>query len=139
MGLLILRDLRQSELRDKGALMTRDWDLRQLFAKTRDGELERNTAEKSVSLTRMIESGDFKIDLAERTVTLRGQELRLISEQFDVLVFLASHPQRLVKPRTILATSWDCESTSANGVLKSIDFPPQEARCCRTWQALASD
>jgi two-component system, OmpR family, KDP operon response regulator KdpE len=120
MGLLILRDLRQSELRDKRALMTRDWDLRQLFAKTRDGELERNTAEKSVSLTRMIESGDFKIDLAERTVTLRGQELRLISEEFDVLVFLASHPQRLVTPRTILATSWTANRLRQTEFLRAL-------------------
>ena len=57
-------------------------------------------------MTEMIESGDFKIELVERTVTLRGQELRLTSEEFDVLVFLASHPQNVVTPRTLLATSW---------------------------------
>jgi DNA-binding response OmpR family regulator len=38
-------------------------------------------------LTGIIESGDFKIDLVERTVTLHGQELQLTSEEFDVLVF----------------------------------------------------
>ena len=54
----------------------------------------------------IIESGDFKIDLDRRTVTLCGEELRLTSQEFDVLVFLASHPQNLVTPRTILATSW---------------------------------
>ena len=62
--------------------------------------------EEDVSLTGMIESGDFKIDLTRRAVSLIGQELELTSEEFDVLVFLAGHPQRLVTPHTMLATSW---------------------------------
>jgi two-component system KDP operon response regulator KdpE len=49
--------------------------------------------------------GDFKIDLDERLVTLRDQELRLSSEEFDTLVFLASHPRSLVTPQTMLARS----------------------------------
>jgi two-component system KDP operon response regulator KdpE len=39
-------------------------------------------------------------------VTLDGQELRLTPEEFDVLVFLSSHRQSMVTPRTTLATSW---------------------------------
>jgi DNA-binding response OmpR family regulator len=86
--------------------MTRSCSLRQLFASTWDRAPERDTAEESVSLRGMIESGDFKINLDGRTVTLCSQELRLTSEEFDVLVFLAGHPQSLVAPRTMLATSW---------------------------------
>lgn len=67
---------------------------------------EQDTAEKSGSLTGVLEAGDFKIDLGERTVALRGQELRLMSEECDVLVFLAGHPRRVVTPRTQLATNW---------------------------------
>ena len=109
-----------------------------MFAKTWDRTPERDTAEESVSLRGIIESGDFKIDLDGRTVTLCDQELQLTSEEFDVLVFLASHPQSLVTPRTN-GDKLDCESTSPNRVLKSLAFPPQEARCCRTWQALPSN
>jgi DNA-binding response OmpR family regulator len=54
----------------------------------------------------MIKSGDFHIDIDKRTVTLRGQQLELTSEEFDVLVFLASHPRSLVTPHTMLATGW---------------------------------
>ena len=96
--------------------MTRNWNLRQILLKKRDSAPERETAEKSVSLSGMIESGDFKIDLAARTVTLRGGDLPLTSEEFDVLVFLAGHPQRLVTPHTMLATSW-----TANG-LRQTEF-----------------
>lgn len=86
--------------------MARNWNLRQLFAEKKNKTAERETAEQSVSLTGMIESGDFKIDLAARTVTLRSQNLSLTAEEFDVLVFLAGHPQRMVTPHTMLTTSW---------------------------------
>jgi DNA-binding response OmpR family regulator len=96
--------------------MTSNWSLRQLFAEKENKTAERETAEHSVSLRGMIESGDFKIDLAARTVTLRGENLSLTAEEFDVLVFLAGHPQRLVTPHTMLATSW-----TANG-LRQTEF-----------------
>ncbi len=96
--------------------MARKWNLRQLFAETKNKTAERETAEQGVSLTGMIESGDFKIDLAARTVALRGENLSLTAEEFDVLVFLAGHPQRMVTPRTMLATSW-----TANG-LRQTEF-----------------
>jgi len=51
-----------------------------------------------------IESGDFRIDLRSHKVTVRGQEARLSSEEFDMLVFLAGHPRRVVTPRTLLST-----------------------------------
>ena len=84
--------------------MTRKWSLRKLFAYTRDRAPEKD--DESVPLTGIIESGDFMIDLDERTVILRRQGLRLTSEEFDVLVFLIGHPQRLVTTHTMLATSW---------------------------------
>jgi len=90
--------------------MTSKWRLRQLFAAKNDRSPGRKVAEHSVALTGMIESGDFKIDLATRKVTVRREDLSLTSEEFDVLVFLAGHPQRLVTPHTMLATS-----LSANG------------------------
>jgi two-component system KDP operon response regulator KdpE len=71
-------------------------------------------------LSGMIESGDFKIDLAERTVTLRGQELWLTSEEFDVLVFLARHRRSLVTPHTMLATSWTANRLRQTEFLKAL-------------------
>jgi two-component system KDP operon response regulator KdpE len=86
--------------------MTRNWSLRQIITRTWGRVPQREPAEESASLTERIEFGDFRIDLDERTVTLDGQELRLTPEEFDVLVFLSSHPQSMVTPRTTLATSW---------------------------------
>jgi two-component system KDP operon response regulator KdpE len=86
--------------------MTRSWSLRQIITKTWGRVPQQDTAKESASLTEKIEFGDFRIDLDERSVTLDGQELRLTPEEFDVLMFLSSHPQSMVTPRTTLATSW---------------------------------
>ena len=54
----------------------------------------------------IIESGDFSIHLVGRTATVRGVLLDLSAEEFDVLVFMASHPRSVITPRTMLATNW---------------------------------
>jgi len=100
--------------------MTGRWSLRQLFAESWNRAPERDTAEESVFLRGMIEFGDFKIDLDGRTVTLCGQELRLTSEEFDVLVFLAGHPQSLVTPRTMLATIWTANRLRQTEFLRAL-------------------
>jgi len=87
--------------------MADKWSLRRLLGR-KDGDTPvTDAAEKNDPSTKMIELGDFKIDLARRNATLRGQELVLTSGEFDVLVFLAGHRQRLVTPHTMLATSWN--------------------------------
>ena len=52
----------------------------------------------------IIANGDFRIDLQSHKVTVRGQEARLTSEEFDLLVFLVEHPRRVVTSRTLLST-----------------------------------
>jgi DNA-binding response OmpR family regulator len=54
----------------------------------------------------VIEAGDFRIDLATRSVSVRGHELRLAPDEFDLLVFLTSHPKKMVTPSTTLSTNW---------------------------------
>ena len=64
------------------------------------------TADADASSSQIIESGDFRIDLLRRSVTLRGKELDLTPEEFDVMVFLAGHPQSVITPHTRLTTNW---------------------------------
>jgi DNA-binding response OmpR family regulator len=54
----------------------------------------------------IIESGDFRIDLQSREASVRGQELRLSDEEFELLVFLIGHPTRIITPHTRLSTQW---------------------------------
>jgi DNA-binding response OmpR family regulator len=56
--------------------------------------------------TESIECGDLTINTAERIATWRSHELHLTSDEFDVLLFLATHPRGLVTQRTNLTTTW---------------------------------
>ena len=77
----------------------------QLLVKGLQTTATRRPAPGNAVSTDLIECGDLRINTAERIATLRSHELHLASEEFDVLLFLATHPQRLVTPRTILTTS----------------------------------
>jgi DNA-binding response OmpR family regulator len=88
----------------------------QLFTKT--SKREEIAAEEEVSFAEVIDSGDFKIDLRRRVATLGRQQLPLTSAEFDVLVFLSGHPQRLVTPNTMLATSWSTNASRQTEFLK---------------------
>ena len=63
----------------------------------------RNTSEKDDDV---IETGDFRIELGSRKVSVCNRELHLDTEEFDMLVFLTGHPRRIVTPRTLLSTRW---------------------------------
>ncbi len=54
------------------------------------------TARNGSDSADIIHAGDFRIDIAARSVTVRGHELRLNGVEFDVLVYLASHQKRVV-------------------------------------------
>jgi DNA-binding response OmpR family regulator len=97
--------------------MAGSWSLRQLFA--RDVRVQVQMVEGAGS-TEMVEIGDFTIDTAERTASLLGEDLGLTSEEFDVLMFLTTHPQRCVTPHTILATSWTEDRLHQTEFLKAL-------------------
>jgi two-component system KDP operon response regulator KdpE len=59
----------------------------------------------------MIEEGDFRIDIGAHTVTIRGQEVRLTPKEFDLLVYLALHPGKVVTHKALLAAVWGPNAT----------------------------
>ncbi|MFI5118539.1 MAG: transcriptional regulator [Terriglobales bacterium] len=52
----------------------------------------------------LVEVGDFRIDLDNRSVRIRDRELSLSPEEFDLLVFMAAHPKRIITSHTKLST-----------------------------------
>jgi two-component system KDP operon response regulator KdpE len=50
--------------------------------------------------------GDFRIDLDARRVHIRGAEVRLTPKEFDLFVYLARHPNRVLTHRTLLEAVW---------------------------------
>ena len=58
-------------------------------------------------LGKVVEAGDFRLDLSRRSASVRGKELNLTSTEFDVLLFLANHPTNVVTASTTLMTNWE--------------------------------
>jgi DNA-binding response OmpR family regulator len=53
-----------------------------------------------------LRSGDLTIDLAGRTVTLRGGPVALPPKEFDLLAFLAQHPGQVFSREALLDRVW---------------------------------
>jgi DNA-binding response OmpR family regulator len=53
-----------------------------------------------------IASGDLRIDFERRTVTLRGEEVRLTYVEFEVLAALARVPGRVLGREALLEHVW---------------------------------
>jgi two-component system, OmpR family, KDP operon response regulator KdpE len=54
----------------------------------------------------IIDIGHFRIDAQNHSVHVKGQEIRLTPKEFDVLVYLARHPDKVVTHRSLLAAVW---------------------------------
>ncbi len=50
--------------------------------------------------------GDFRIDLEGRRVHIGGNEIRLTPKEFDLFVYMARHPNRVITHRTLLEAVW---------------------------------
>jgi two-component system KDP operon response regulator KdpE len=98
------------EALDAGAddYVTKPFGMNELLARVR-ANLRRVTAENEPDA--VIEIGDFRIDTAAHKVTVRGREVRLTPKEFDLLVYLARRPGKVVNHRTLLGAIWGGQNT----------------------------
>jgi two-component system KDP operon response regulator KdpE len=91
------------EALDSGAddYVTKPFGADELLARVR-AALRRGTSVEAGSF----ELGDFKIDLDARRVHVRGSEIRLTPKEFDLFVYMARHPSRVLTHRTLLEAVW---------------------------------
>jgi len=56
--------------------------------------------------TAVIEIGDFRIDIPARKVEVTEKEVHLTPKEFDLLVYLAKHPGKVVTHHALLTAVW---------------------------------
>jgi two-component system KDP operon response regulator KdpE len=99
------------EALDAGAddYLTKPFGMEELLARVRAG-LRRPRVGLEEESTK-IETGDFVIDLGAHRVFVRNREVHLTPKEFDLLVYLARRPGRVVTHRALLAAIWGGQST----------------------------
>ena len=92
------------EALDSGAddYVTKPFGTDELLARVR-AALRRGSTEDEVE---SFEVGDFRVDLGSRRVHAGGQEVRLTPKEFDLFVYMARHPNRVITHRTLLEAVW---------------------------------
>jgi two-component system, OmpR family, KDP operon response regulator KdpE len=95
---------------DAGAddYVTKPFGIEELLARVR-ANLRRAPAVDGQAT--LIEIGDFRIDLAAHKVAVRHQDIHLTPKEFDLLVYLARHPGKVVTHRNLLSAIWGGQST----------------------------
>jgi len=91
---------------DAGAddYVTKPFSVNELMARVRAAFRRASNADQQE--VPVIEIGDFRIDIAGRTVEVKSHEVRLTPKEFDVLVYLVRHPEKVVTHRALLSAVW---------------------------------
>jgi two-component system KDP operon response regulator KdpE len=98
------------EALDAGAddYVTKPFSVNELLARVRANLRRVAATAEEVSLP--VEEGDFYINPESRQVKVGGKEVHLTPKEFDLLIFMARHPNKVLTHRILLNAVWGGES-----------------------------
>lgn len=91
---------------DAGAddYVTKPFQVNELLARVRAAI--RRAAVPLEPETAVIEIGDFRIDVPARKIEVKEKDVRLTPKEFDLLVYLARHPGKVITHHALLTAVW---------------------------------
>jgi two-component system KDP operon response regulator KdpE len=105
---------------DAGAddYITKPFGIDELLARIRAALRRAQTAKTDDAASPILEVGDFHLDLEDRRVTVSGAEVHLTPKEYDLMVYLISHPGKVLTHRTLLTSIWGGESVEQTEYLR---------------------
>lgn len=105
---------------DAGAddYITKPFGIDELLARIRAALRRAQTAKTDAAASPVLEVGDFRLDLEDRRVTVNGAEVHLTPKEYDLMVYLISHPGKVLTHRTLLTSIWGGESVEQTEYLR---------------------
>ena len=105
------------EALDAGAddYVTKPFGMDELLARIRAALRRKPTTDLD---TRILEAGDFRIDLDAHLVTQRDKELRLTPKEFELLVHLLRNAGKVLTHRALLGAVWGGDHTEQHEYLR---------------------
>ncbi len=67
---------------------------------------------------RVLEAGDFRIDIENHTVALKERELHLTPKEYDLMLHLVRHPGKVLTHRALLGAVWGGDATEQTEYLR---------------------
>jgi two-component system, OmpR family, KDP operon response regulator KdpE len=106
------------EALDAGAddYVTKPFSVNELLARVRAALRRRSAVEQPENP--VVDIGDFHIDIPRRLVEVKNQEVHLTPKEFDLLVYLARHPEKVLTHRALLAAVWGPNSVEQTEYLR---------------------
>jgi two-component system KDP operon response regulator KdpE len=108
------------EALDAGAddYVTKPFGMDELLARIRAALRREQIAKPNHNVSPVLEVGDFRLHLENRSVAVNGSKVHLTPKEYDLMVYFLSRPGKVLTHRTLLTAIWGGESVEQTEYLR---------------------